>query len=60
MELLSFKMTPGGDYAADGGSARMERWNSYEYGLKRTSNGWKINKILIEYNADKITSAPKG
>lgn len=57
--VIIVKSTPGGDYAADGGSLRMERWNSYEFGVVRTSPGWKINKILIEYNADKITSSPK-
>lgn len=57
--VIIVKRTPGGDYAAEGGSLRMERWNSYEYGLVRNSEGWKINKILIEYNADKITSTQK-
>lgn len=56
--VIIVKSTPGGDFAADGGSLRMERWNSYEYGLERTSDGWRINKILITYNADNITSSP--
>lgn len=56
--VIIVKSTPGGDYAADGGSLRMERWNSYEYGLERTPEGWKINKIIITYNADKFTSSP--
>lgn len=50
--------TPGGDFADDGGSLRIERWNSYEYGVERTGAGWKINKILITYNADTFQSLP--
>lgn len=58
--VIIVKSAPGGDYAENGGSLRMERWNSYEYGVERTPDGWKINKILITYNADKLTSSPKG
>lgn len=56
--VIVVKSTPGGDLADEGGSLRMERWNSYEYGVERTSDGWRINKILITYNADNITSSP--
>ncbi|OSY89331.1 hypothetical protein WH52_01460 [Tenacibaculum holothuriorum] len=56
--VIIVKSTPAGEYE-EGGTLQMERWNSYEYGLKRTSEGWKINKILITYNNDKMTSIPK-
>ena len=57
--VIIVKSTPGGEHASEGGSLRMERWNSYEYGVERTADGWKINKILITYNSDNITSSPK-
>ena len=57
--VIIVKSTPGGEHAKDGGSLRMERYNSYEYGVVKTTEGWKINKIMITYNADKITSLPK-
>lgn len=57
--VIIVNRTPGGEFAADGGSIRMERWNSYEYGVERTDDGWKINKILITYNSDDIRSDPK-
>lgn len=57
--VIIVKSTPAGEFAKEGGTLQMERWNSYEYGLIRTSEGWKINKILITYNNDKATSLPK-
>ncbi|WP_305985699.1 nuclear transport factor 2 family protein [Roseibium sp. MMSF_3544] len=57
--VIIVNRTPAGEHAADGGSVRMERWNSYEYGVERTDEGWKINKILITYNSDDIRSDPK-
>lgn len=57
--VIIVKNTPAGEFAKEGGTLQMERWNSYEYGLIRTLEGWKINKILIIYNNDKITSLPK-
>ena len=57
--VIIVKNTPAGEYAKEGGTLQMERWNSYEYGVVRTSEGWKINKILITYNNDKMTSIPK-
>ena len=57
--VIIVKRTPGGEYGEEGGSLRMERYNSYNYGLVRTSEGWKINRILIKYNVDKVISEPK-
>lgn len=50
--------SPAGEFADEGGTLRIERWNHYEYGVVRTDEGWKINKILITYNADNFTSLP--
>lgn len=50
--------SPAGEFADDGGTLRIERWNHYEYGVVRTDVGWRINKILITYNSDSFESQP--
>lgn len=51
-------VTPGGEYAEDGGALLMENWVSYEHGFIRSSDGWKVNRILSEYSARRTTSLP--
>lgn len=48
--------TPAGAYAANGGTLRMHRWVNYEHGATRTDNGWKVNKVLVDYLVEEATS----
>ena len=48
--------TPAGKYAETGGSLRMHRWINYEIGATRTDNGWKVNKVLVEYLVEEASS----
>ena len=48
--------TPAGAYAANGGTLRMHRWISYEIGTTRTDNGWKVNKVMVEYLVEEVAS----
>ena len=34
----------------------MYRWINYEFGLTRTNNGWKVNKVLVDYLVQEANS----
>ncbi|WP_305985700.1 nuclear transport factor 2 family protein [Roseibium sp. MMSF_3544] len=48
--------TPGGDKATTGGTLKTFRWIDYEYGFTRTEDGWKVNKLLVDYIVDEAVS----
>ena len=50
--------SPGGDHTADGGKLLIENWVSYEHGMVRTAEGWKVNRILSDYVATRTASLP--
>jgi hypothetical protein len=51
--------TPAGAYAETGGTLRMHRWINYEFGVIRTQNGWKVNKVMVEYLVEEASSLEK-
>ena len=54
--VIVVENTPAGEHASSGGTLRMYRWVNYEFGLTRTDNGWKVNKVLVDYPAQEVTS----
>ncbi|MEM9422333.1 MAG: hypothetical protein AAF986_07510 [Pseudomonadota bacterium] len=40
---------PAGDHAKDGGTLKTFRWIDYEFGFTRTEDGWKVNRLLVDY-----------
>lgn len=59
--VIVVENTPAGAYVESGGTLRGYRWVSYEFGLKRTNEGWKVNKVLVDYHVQEWDSleAPK-
>ncbi len=59
--VIVVENTPAGAYAESGGTLRGYRWVSYEFGLNRTGEGWKVNKVLVDYHMQEWDSleAPK-
>ena len=45
-----------GEFASSGGTLRMYRWVNYELGATRTDNGWKVNKVLVDYLVQEANS----
>ena len=54
--VIVVENTPAGAYAKSGGTLRMYRWVNYEFGLTRTNNGWKVNKVLVDYLVQEANS----
>ena len=54
--VIVVENTPAGAYAESGGTLRMYRWVNYEFGLTRTDNGWKVNKVLVDYLVQEANS----
>lgn len=54
--VIVVENTPAGAYAKSGGTLRMYRWVNYEFGLIRTNNGWKVNKVLVDYLVQEANS----
>lgn len=54
--VIVLENTPAGAYAKEGGTLRGYRWINYEFGLIRTDNGWKVNKILVDYLVEEFNS----
>jgi len=38
---------------------RMHRWINYEFGVTRTNNGWKVNKVLVFYLVEEASKVKK-
>lgn len=56
--VITLENTPAGAYAEDGGTLRGYRWVSYEFGLTRKAEGWKVNKVLVDYKMEEFDSLP--
>ena len=54
--VIVLENTPAGAYAKSGGTLRRYRWINYEIGLTRTDNGWKVNKVLVDYLVQEFNS----
>ena len=54
--VIVVENTPAGAFAENGGTLRGYRWVSYEVGLTRNEDGWKVNKILVDYKAQEFNS----
>ena len=57
--VILTKVILGGDHSADDETLLTETWVSYEHGMIRTPNGWKVNRILSDYFAVRSTSLPE-
>lgn len=47
--VIVVENTPAGEYAKEGGMLRGSRWVTYEFGLIRSGNSWKVNKVFVDY-----------
>lgn len=56
--VIVLENTPAGDFADDGGTLRGYRWINYELGVTRTDDGWKVNKVNVEYLVQEFESLP--
>ena len=54
--VIVLENTPAGDFASTGGTLRGYRWVNYEFGVTRTDEGWKVNKVLVEYLVQEFNS----
>lgn len=54
--VIVVENTPAGEYASSGGTLRLHRWVNYEFGLTKTDNGWKVNKVLVDYLVQEASS----
>ena len=54
--VITLENTPAGEFAESGGTLRGYRWVSYEFGLTRKDNSWKVNKVLVEYKIQEFDS----
>ena len=54
--VIVVENTPAGEFASSGGTLRMYRWVNYEFGVTRTNNGWKVNKVLVDYLVQEANS----
>lgn len=54
--VIIVKNTPAGDYASEGGALVMNRWVKYEFGVTKTNNNWKVNKVMVEYLVEEAKS----
>ena len=54
--VIVLENTPAGEYAESGGTLRGYRWINYEFGLRRADNGWKVNKVLVDYLVQEFNS----
>ena len=54
--VIVVENTPAGEFASSGGTLRMYRWVNYEFGVTRTDNGWKVNKVLVDYLVQEANS----
>lgn len=56
--VILVTVSPGGEFADDGGTLVMQNFVSYEHGFVRTAEGWKVQSVLTEYPASLRTSLP--
>jgi hypothetical protein len=56
--IIVVENTPAGEFADDGGTLRGYRWIDYEFGVTRTDEGWKANKVNVKYLVQDWTSLP--
>lgn len=56
--VIVLENTPAGEFAEDGGTLRGYRWVNYEFGVKRTDAGWKVNKVNVKYLVQEFDSLP--
>lgn len=54
--VIVLENSPAGAYAESGGTLRAYRWINYEFGATRTKDGWKVNKVLVEYLVEEFNS----
>lgn len=54
--VITLENNPAGEFAESGGTLCGYRWVSYEIGLTRKNNGWKVNKVLVEYKIQEFDS----
>ena len=54
--VIVLENTPAGKHASAGGTLRGYRWINYVFGVTRTDNGWKVNKVQVEYLVQEFNS----
>ena len=54
--VIALENTPAGEFAESGGTLRGYRWVNYTYGVTRTVDGWKVNKVLVGYLVEEFNS----
>ena len=54
--VIIVENTPAGAFAKEGGTLRGYRWVSYEFGVNRTEEGWKVDKVLVTYHVQEWDS----
>lgn len=57
--VIVVENTPAGEFSESGGKLRLHRWVNYEIGVTRTDGGWKVNKVLVDYLVEEISSLPR-
>lgn len=48
--VIAVENTPAGEFADEGGMLRGTRWVTYKFGLTRSGNSWKVNKVHVIYH----------
>lgn len=54
--VIVVENTPAGEYAEQGGMLRGSRWVTYKFGLTRSGNSWKVNKVHVIYHVEEWDS----
>lgn len=54
--VIVVENTPAGEFAKEGGMLRGSRWVTYKFGLDRSGNSWKVNKVHVIYHVEEWDS----
>lgn len=58
--VIVVENTPAGEFASEGGMLRGSRWVTYEFGVTKSGDSWKVNKVLVGYIVEEWDSLKPG